>query len=532
METHVETQRSHIYYSKMRLPACLSVAAWLALASAAVAQTIVTPSNNSQDLYPIATSPRFLLNGTEFPNLPPIGIAPIGDYARMSHSAFVNVEVEGFLVNIDASNVNDWGNRPNQRLFAYLSCDPEAYTGNLDASDVFRLAVNRPQANIVILYSKTSDHCAVSGLDSLPAINGILTTTEAMAARMLADLGLGANLLIEGSAVILPDLNAYTNSSRDSGWSNGFGQSPTTAVAMIILYSITGIITALFVVIIVTGAIRAHRHPERYGPRTIIGGRGRQSRARGIARAMLDTLPIVKFGDKLEPHATAKNPSTADIEMNNPPNAEQPTREAKTTNNTDADHSDHTNTATGAAQHDGTDEQGQLGCSICTEDFTKGEEVRVLPCNHKFHPDCVDPWLLNVSGTCPLCRIDLRPQAEEAETVTVDGDGALPPPLGGRRETAAEVTQVENGPSSLRRDTITQLRRLAAGSNEDRIAALRRYRLERRATRSTTEQDESERRGLARRLRERFRVRTERRSTMTEIDFRRRGTFGGPVRGG
>jgi hypothetical protein len=28
--------------------------------------------------------------------------------------------------------------------------------------------------------------------------------------------------------------------------------------------------------------------------------------------------------------------------------------------------------------------------------------VRVLPCQHQFHPPCVDPWLVNVSGTCPL----------------------------------------------------------------------------------------------------------------------------------
>jgi hypothetical protein len=26
----------------------------------------------------------------------------------------------------------------------------------------------------------------------------------------------------------------------------------------------------------------------------------------------------------------------------------------------------------------------------------------VLPCQHKYHPNCIDPWLLNVSGTCPL----------------------------------------------------------------------------------------------------------------------------------
>ncbi len=514
----------------MRLPAHPSIPIWLLLVSTVIAQAqIVTPSNNSQDLYPLATSPRFLLNGTEIPDLPPIRLAPVGNYARMSHNAFVDVEVDGHLLNVDTSNVNEIG-KPSQpdNSFAYLSCDPEAYTGNLDASDVFRLAVNQPRANIVILYSETSDHCAVQGLDSLPAINGILTTTEAMAATMLANLGLTQDS--EGDVTILPDLNAYTNSSSESGFSNGLGQSPTTAVAMIILYSITGIITALFVVIIVTGAIRAHRHPERYGPRTIIGGRGRQSRARGIARAMLDTLPIVKFGDRLEPHATPKDPNTADVEMNNSPNKEQPRGDANSANDTnaDADHPGHAHAAGGAAQHDGTDEEGHLGCSICTEDFRKGEEVRVLPCNHKFHPDCVDPWLLNVSGTCPLCRIDLRPQAEEA---TAEEDGVLPPPLGGRRESTAEVTQVENGPSSLRRDTITQLRRLAAGSNEDRIAALRRYRLERRPRGTMPDQDEGERGGLARRLRERFRVRTERRGTMTEFDMRR-GTFAGPVRGG
>jgi hypothetical protein len=43
-----------------------------------------------------------------------------------------------------------------------------------------------------------------------------------------------------------------------------------------------------------------------------------------------------------------------------------------------------------------------LVCPICTDEFIRGEDVRLLPCNHKFHPDCIDPWLVNVSGTCPL----------------------------------------------------------------------------------------------------------------------------------
>lgn len=46
-------------------------------------------------------------------------------------------------------------------------------------------------------------------------------------------------------------------------------------------------------------------------------------------------------------------------------------------------------------------------CVICQENFTHGQEYIVLPCNpthpHKFHKDCIEPWLLN-NDTCPTCR--------------------------------------------------------------------------------------------------------------------------------
>ena len=185
---------------------------------------------------------------------------------------------------------------------------------------------------------------------------------------------------------------------------------------MIILYSITGIITALFLVIIVVGAIRAHRHPERYGPRHVIG-RPRQSRAKGIARAMLETLPIVKFGDKDDKPITP----TRDIELGRSERADpNDPAAARATEAPIADSSVHndkvdtepelvktetvdgTNDSERRKTQDGTNTDNGLACSVCTDDFVKGQDIRVLPCDHKFHPECIDPWLLNVSGTCPL----------------------------------------------------------------------------------------------------------------------------------
>ena len=43
-------------------------------------------------------------------------------------------------------------------------------------------------------------------------------------------------------------------------------------------------------------------------------------------------------------------------------------------------------------------------CSICLERINIGSMVYRIPCNHKFHINCLKPHLINYNRNCPLCR--------------------------------------------------------------------------------------------------------------------------------
>ncbi len=43
-------------------------------------------------------------------------------------------------------------------------------------------------------------------------------------------------------------------------------------------------------------------------------------------------------------------------------------------------------------------------CTICQENYSKDSNLRILPCGHFFHCECIEPWLLNCSNLCPICR--------------------------------------------------------------------------------------------------------------------------------
>lgn len=413
-----------------------------------------------------------------------------------------------------ANPSNELGIQPTN--IAFISCD--SYTGEIGVNDVFGQA-EQSNASAIVFYSQSADWC------NLEDYGGTYSWIFSMryrnnTAELLTDTNDDRPYLSENVYIAIAFSDSTGNESTGGNGSssgsnqqnqNPLGPSPSTAVAMIILYSITGIITALFLVIITTGAVRAHRHPERYGPRNFMG-RPTQSRARGLARAMLDTLPIVKFGERdghkpadLELTAQSdghvQTAGTQDATQRDGVNAESGVGAPLQTNETSRPRPSGeggiaaaTNNVTQASQAADAEHQG---CSICTEDFEAGEDQRVLPCNHRFHPACIDPWLLNVSGTCPLCRIDLRPTTsnsdgerqldEHGNPVLREGqpDTGMAPPLG-PTDTAGERHRM-----SARRSIMLGIMGIGRPdrlTREERVLALRELRGQQLARRRREEQ--------------------------------------------
>ena len=61
----------------------------------------------------------------------------------------------------------------------------------------------------------------------------------------------------------------------------------------------------------------------------------------------------------------------------------------------------------------------QTSCSICLDDFVSNTTtVRELPCRHIFHPECVDPFLLEHSSACPVCKGSVLPEGFCPDNIT------------------------------------------------------------------------------------------------------------------
>ncbi|KAH7040494.1 uncharacterized protein B0I36DRAFT_344229 [Microdochium trichocladiopsis] len=333
------------------------------------------------------------------------------------------INVVGSVMPVNAFNYQTFD---ANHTVAFVSCDwpatSNATANNTNPADpalnsttpeIILNTVMGKKPTAIVLYSLENPGCSLTG-DNLS-----YTSIWTMAVVEQAKNAIRVSNATNGFVATITGKDMAPGGSGPNGGGGGGAQtaggSGNSNVAMSILYSITGLITALFLVIITTGAVRAHRNPERYGPRAAVNGRARQSRAKGIARAVLETLPIVKFGD------AKPTKSDPEMEIDTLPGDRQqalvtgneassshtrPSTERRVDAQSAADSPNEPPSETAAVPGTATpadnNDNGQVGCSICTEDFKVGEDVRVLPCDHNFHPACIDPWLVNVSGTCPL----------------------------------------------------------------------------------------------------------------------------------
>jgi hypothetical protein len=46
-------------------------------------------------------------------------------------------------------------------------------------------------------------------------------------------------------------------------------------------------------------------------------------------------------------------------------------------------------------------------CPICLDDYQETIKVKVLPCHHAFHGDCITKWLTEENYKCPICRKEI-----------------------------------------------------------------------------------------------------------------------------
>lgn len=302
----------------------------------------------------------------------------------------------------------DWSNA------ALINCDNS--TDVMDALN--EVLINNPACTI--LYSLHSDGChytrpyRVFSAD----VGFVFTTVSAKGAQTLIDK-------VEQSPVLLHSvawLNTTSLPENDTPVVDDKGPSRDTKIAMAVLYCICGVLALAVVVLISLGIWRVHRHPERYGlappqhdmEREISddfnNGGGdvytppptRVEKAKGLARAVLDAIPLMRVmkSDKTE----VKDKEKEEEEVTHTHKAD-----VSVSSKSSCDVSRMETLPVYIQQDD--------NCAICFDNFEDNQIIRQLPCSHRFHAECVDHWLLNSSSQCPMCRRNLGTTSEANPTI-------------------------------------------------------------------------------------------------------------------
>jgi hypothetical protein len=168
------------------------------------------------------------------------------------------------------------------------------------------------------------------------------------------------------------------------------GNSTTDASHIVEVTSSVGLLVGLVAIIIFAVWVSHRRYPSPTSSTFVTNYWTDQDRLRkDLAhhrRCTLNLIPVVEYSTGLQKDVLELGTKSPD----SVPNADL-LREASQASNS--------NRRISLKHGAGTE---VLCCPVCTDDFVEGEKVRILPCRHIYHQLCIDPWLLEKSGTCPV----------------------------------------------------------------------------------------------------------------------------------
>ncbi|GJZ91453.1 E3 ubiquitin protein ligase MBR2-like protein isoform X1 [Tanacetum coccineum] len=52
-------------------------------------------------------------------------------------------------------------------------------------------------------------------------------------------------------------------------------------------------------------------------------------------------------------------------------------------------------------------------CSICQEEFVRGDKIGSLKCGHGYHTPCISQWL-QLKNWCPICKASPKPSSSSS----------------------------------------------------------------------------------------------------------------------
>ncbi len=72
-----------------------------------------------------------------------------------------------------------------------------------------------------------------------------------------------------------------------------------------------------------------------------------------------------------------------------------------------------------------SEEDSNITCVICYEEYQLNDLIKTLPCRHEFHQECIDTWL-HIKPNCPLCQQHIAQQQQHATAAVTVPVTAIP----------------------------------------------------------------------------------------------------------